>query len=96
MSANLEQTNAISVPSVIGVGSTGTVTQTAWYSAKRTWGPGFLQNSSLSSTTGANPTEGSYFTLVYEVNGGVASSMIASVTIEYLAEWRELKDIAQS
>lgn len=96
MSANLEQTNAISVPSVIGVGSTGTVTQTAWYSAKRTWGPGFLQNSALSATTGSNPAEGSYFTLVYEVNGGVASSMIASVTIEYLAEWRELKDIAQS
>lgn len=66
------------------------------WSAKKTFGGSVLGNDNLQGTAASNPTEQSYFTL--SVQGSGANTVVANfnITIEYIAIWEELKDIAAS
>lgn len=71
---------------------------TSKWSAKKTFGPGALVgNDRYQGTTAANPTEQTYWTLgIQNLNLTNAQIYLASIKVEYIAVWTELKDIPQS
>lgn len=67
------------------------------WSAKKTFGGSILGNDNLQGTPSVNPTELSYFTLFVDSSqSAIASSVVADVTITYIAVWDELKEVASS
>lgn len=67
------------------------------WSAKKYFGRSVLANDELQGTVSTNPTEQSYFTIWIDSAAQAAVSQITiEVLIEYIAIWKELKDIATS
>lgn len=66
------------------------------WSAVKAFGPNPLANDKLVGTTGGSPTEQQYFVFAYETNDLSGATIYLNVTIEYIAIWNELKEIAQS
>nr|QXP07579.1 MAG: putative capsid protein [Arizlama virus] len=67
------------------------------FSAKKTFGGSILANNSLQGTSGADPTEQSYFTVYAASVDGVSTSIIdAIVTIDYIAVWTEMVEVTGS
>lgn len=67
------------------------------YSAKKTFGPGYLDQQNLQGTAAANPTEGQHFDFyAISVDGAATVNIYCHVEIEYIIMWRELKEIAAS
>lgn len=67
------------------------------WSAKKYFGKSVLANTDLQGTVSANPTEQSYFTLcIGSMDKINTTSCYVEVIIEYIAVWKELKDIASS
>lgn len=67
----------------------------AW-SAAATFGPNPQAQSELQGDSSSNPSEQSYFTLVYGNNNGDNATYLLSVEIEYDVVFDEFKTIAQS
>jgi len=85
--------------SVYKVISTGNpvVTMTSKWSAKQTFGGSVLGNDNLQGTSGASPTEQSYYQIfINSSEMGSQTSVLLDVFIEYIAVWDELKDISSS
>lgn len=67
------------------------------WSAKKVFGGSILGNDNLIGTAGANPTEMQNYTFWMDSSTpAVASSCILDVSIQYIAVWSELKEIAGS
>jgi len=77
--------------------SNNTKTLRAKWSAKKNFGGSILANNNLEGTSGANPPEQSIYTLViYPQNLSSSQTYNCQVMIEYIAVWKELRDIAGS
>lgn len=67
------------------------------WSAKKTFGGTVLSNTSLQGTTSANPTEQTFYNVFWGADDLTSNFQLTFiVTIEYIAVWDEVKDIAQS
>jgi hypothetical protein len=67
------------------------------FSAKGTFGGSVLGNDNLQGSTTTDPTEQTLYTLFVSCTDGVSSSnIVATVEIEYIAVWEELKDMTES
>lgn len=66
------------------------------WDAVKYFGPSPLANTDLQGTSAANPTEKSYFSLGYQSTGGGTTSITVEVELEFVATWKELKDVAAS
>lgn len=67
------------------------------WSAKKFFGKAPLANTELQGTTSGNPTEQSFYTIFIDSSAAAAAASVqAEVTIDYIAVWKELKDIATS
>lgn len=74
-----------------------TVISRKW-SAKKTFGGSVLSNTELQGTNGSNPTDQSYYHLFFQ-NANLSTttqSIIFEVELEYIAIWKELKDVGGS
>jgi len=72
-------------------------TMTLNWSAKKYFGGSIMSNTELQGTSAANPAEQSYFTIyVQSADGTASTTTVFWVEVEYIAVWKELKDIAQS
>lgn len=81
----------------LGSGGDSKVLCSLNYSAPKRYGVGYQNMDNLQGTSAANPTERTNATLVYQSADMISStSAQCTVTIEYIALWREPKDIAQS
>lgn len=81
---------------VLGYGNPATTFIKKW-SAKKTFGGSVLSNPNLQGSASADPTEQSMFTIFINSEPSVvATSVTIDVTIDYIAVWSELKDIATS
>lgn len=67
------------------------------WSAKKNFGSAVLANTSLQGDGSSNPTEQSMFTIFFDSSYSItATAMVFEVEVEYIAVWKELKDIASS
>lgn len=67
------------------------------WSAKQYFGGSVLANTELQGTSAANPTEQSYFRISYRAADGVSTpSFYLFYEINYVAVWKELKDVIAS
>lgn len=67
------------------------------WSAKKFFGASVLANTELQGTSGANPTDQSYYIITGQpANFSDSQTIQLLVTIEYITVWKELRDIAQS
>jgi len=88
-----EQSSA--VYSQITLGQDHPTTLTAKWSAKKTFGGSVLGNDALQGSASADPTEQTLYSVFMQtVDGSSTSSLDMLVTIEYIAVWDELKDLA--
>jgi len=82
---------------LLPAGSPYTVTLTNKWSAKKYFGGAVLANNELQGSATSDPTEKSYFQIaVRPMDGASAIDVHMQVTIEYIAVWKELKNIAGS
>jgi len=69
----------------------------ASWSAKKRFSKNPLANDELQGTSSTNPTEQSFYTLgVQDITGAVNVTMDIWIEIQYIAIWKELKDVGQS
>lgn len=67
------------------------------WSARKIFGRGVLANDELQGTGGASPVEESFFTIVADQFANITPELIDLMAeIDYIAVWKELKDIAGS
>jgi hypothetical protein len=67
------------------------------WSAKKTFGGNVLSNTELQGTIAANPTEQSFYTFwIGAMDQASSQTYVVQVFIEYIAIWKELKEVAQS
>ena len=67
------------------------------FSASKYYGKNVLSNNSLQGDNSSNPTEGSFYTLYFGAMDNTSTqTFVVQVIIEYIAIWKELKDIAPS
>jgi len=70
---------------------------TANWSAKKFFGGSILANTQLQGDVTQNPTEASFFVIYLQsLDGATTSTVYLLVEIEYIAIWKELKDLASS
>jgi len=88
--------NSLATSAVIHAGQPTAVCKLGWSAAKY-FGKSPLANTELQGTTSGNPTEQSMFTLFIDSSLGLqVGAALATVEIEYIAIWKELRDIASS
>lgn len=66
------------------------------YSAKKTFGGSILANEALQGNDAGNPNEGQYFVVTFTPIPEATLNIYVDVEIEYVAIWRELREVAQS
>lgn len=67
------------------------------WSARKAWGKGFLQNPNLSADTANDPAEKQYFDFyTIAADGSTSTTVRWEVMIEYIAVWREIKEVTES
>jgi len=82
---------------IIHYNATKPVVLTAKWSAKKFFSKNPLANPELQGTSAANPTEQSFFNIcVQDITQAVTATIDVWVEVEYIAVWKELRDIAQS
>lgn len=81
---------------IIPAGSTDVYTRTMNWSAKKSFGGAILGNSLFRGTSTTNPSEVSVFQISAYQPAASPIALDVDVTIEYIAVWTELKDIASS
>jgi len=74
-----------------------TIVQNKW-SAKKYFGGSIMSNTDLQGTPTSNPTEATIYNVFMQSVSQVStvSAFYAKVEIEYIAIWKELKDVSQS
>lgn len=91
----MEQTD--SKYQVVNFNANKPVKFTLKWSAKKTFGGSVLGNDNLQGTASANPTEQTTYTFYTKpMDGASTVGCFANVTIQYIAIWDELRDIAGS
>lgn len=76
---------------------TNSIKRTLKWSAKKTFGGSVMANTELQGTSGANPTEQSYFNIDFVAADLTSTvSCVLWVEIEYIAIWKEIQDIGPS
>jgi len=79
-----------------GINPTKVVVTNTW-SAKKFFGGSIMANDQLQGSNGADPTEVSYFQLTIRSIDGVSTVNVhVIVEIEYVAVWKELKELSTS
>lgn len=94
----LEQSKGVVSP-LTNTGAKGVTTLTQKFSAKKFFGVADVKdNSQLKGSDTANPTEGAYFVIGAQgVGPGLDPLTIyCNVTIDYITQWSERRDLAQS
>lgn len=91
-----EQNQGLSVRIIPAGYNDKPVTMMAKFSAKKFFGGSTLANTELQGTTASNPTEQTYYDICMQADGGSSLVMAFTVEIQYIAIWKELKDIAPS
>jgi len=81
---------------IIPAGSTDVYTRTMNWSAKKAFGGAILGNSIFRGTATSNPSEICVFQISAYQPAASPIALDVDVTIEYIAVWTELKDIASS
>lgn len=82
---------------VLNYNATRPVTLSARWSAKKFFSKNPLANPELQGTSSSNPTEQSFFQIcAQDITQAVNATLDVWVEVEYIAIWKELKDIAQS
>jgi len=76
--------------------ATHSYTLTLNWSAKKYFGKDPLSNTELQGTIAANPTEQSFFKIAVQANGAANVTTVITAEIEYIAVWKEIKEVAQS
>lgn len=66
------------------------------YSAKKMFGGSILSKDELQGSATANPSENSVFALVISGAPGSGFNCYVTATVEYIAIWRELREVSQS
>ena len=67
------------------------------WSAKKAFGPGYLDQTSLVGTSAGNPSEQQYFDFyMTAIDGSSVATVYAHAEIEYILMWRELREISPS
>lgn len=66
------------------------------YSAKKIFGGTVMSNTSLIGTATTNPTETSFWDIVYQAYGTGTNNVVVKVDISYIAIWSEPKDLGPS
>lgn len=88
--------NSLGIHKVISTGQPFCTLTKKW-SARKYFGKSPLANTDLQGDLGNNPTEQSFYTIWIDSSASVLQTdCILDVTIEYIAVWKELKDIAGS
>lgn len=79
------------------IGQSVPLVLTKTWSAKQTFGGSILGNDNLQGTIATNPSEQSYYDIVYQDLNGVAATSTVNIVVEleYITIWDELKDLAQ-
>lgn len=86
-----------SVYKVHAAGSNNSLVLKKNWSCIKNFGKNPLANDELKGTSAANPTEQQYYNVFLQAVDAVSSvSYYITVTVDYIAVWRELKDIAGS
>lgn len=95
LSGIIEQDTGKSV--ITGGVSPNEVNLTSKWSARKYFGKNVLSNTDLQGTSTTNPNELSYYSLIIQAVDLASTVTCACIfEIEYIAIWKELKDIAQS
>lgn len=95
--SSMSEQSTASRPRYITYNSSSPVNLTGKWSARKTFGKNPLANTELQGTSAANPTEQSYFNFYLQCVDSVSTvSVYIEVMIEYIAIWKEIKDIAAS
>jgi len=88
---------SLSTHTVVPPGGNETKVVSQPWSAKKTFGGAVLANDDLQGTVTTNPTELQIYTVFAHCPNMVAqATLYVDVTIEYIAVWDELKDVAAS
>lgn len=66
------------------------------WSAKKYFGKSVLANNELQGSPTSNPTEQAFYTFAVEAFDGGTESLACEIEVEYIAVWKEIKDIAPS
>lgn len=90
-----EQASATRTKFVFGNGQDAAELWLTW-SAKQNFGPNAIDNVQLQGTPSVNPNEQQYFVLCFQALNAQSTSAYFTAEIEYIAVWRELKDITTS
>lgn len=94
--AMCEQPSAAYHLTVSGRADTPLLIQKSW-SAKEAFGGDIMDNDDLKGDSGNNPVEQQFFTVfAQDAASGAVTNVRLLVTIEYLAVWDELKNLASS
>lgn len=91
-----EQTQA--VRALLTPNATTSFQLTKSWSAKKYFGGSILANTELQGTSGANPTEQSYYMIFCQSQTSPTAAYTYNpiVSIEYIAIWKELKEVGSS
>lgn len=82
---------------LLNFNATKPITLTEYWSAKKYFGKNPLSNDNLQGSSSADPSEMSYYTIcLQDVTTAATCTVDMLVEIEYIAIWKELKDISQS
>lgn len=80
----------------IPAGNNSVIILTLNWSAKKYFGGSVLSNPELQGSAGADPTEQSTYVIAVQAYGANSLSYLVQAEIEYIAVWKELKDVAGS
>jgi len=94
--AAAEQASALPVREFGGSNDHDNIVFQKYWSAVKAFGPNPLSNDKLVGSAGGAPTEQQYFVFAYETNDLSGATIYLNATIEYIAVWNELKEVAQS
>lgn len=81
---------------IIPFGSTDNHVKSLSYSAKKTFGGAILSNNSLLGTATSDPTESVVFSICGLCPNVGSATVNLDISIEYIAIWTELRDLAAS
>lgn len=96
VAAICEQAKGNKYLNISGISNTENTYFNRKWSAKKTFPGSTLANDSLKGTASADPTEQSYYKFSFQTVDLTNCTIYFTVEIEYIAVWRELKELAQS
>lgn len=100
-SASIPNINAIAEQSTgyfktVPAGNNNTLYLKSKWSARKYFNRNPLANTELQGTSSTNPTEQSYYNIVLQANAASTVTCTFTVTIEFIAIWKEITEVSQS